>query len=167
MNRYTKLHGEELLLKIRGFGKLDSENKISKAIFQCGYYHKNLSNKIVLEPKEFAIAFHNARIEERKSLETHNESLSNKSDNKNSEDPIKKDIFHESDEYFEEKGQKIDSLKFNDRAYKNGRMIGVITIIIFFVVASIASHPLHVIAILGGYGLAFFIFWFLMKLWSN
>ena len=52
MNMYKKLHGEELLLKIRGFGKLDSENKISKAIFQCGYYHKNLSNEIVLEPKE-------------------------------------------------------------------------------------------------------------------
>ena len=48
MNRYRKLHGEELLLKIRSFGKLDSENKISKLIFQYGYYHKNHSNEIVL-----------------------------------------------------------------------------------------------------------------------
>ena len=63
MNSYKRLVGNELLLKVRSFGEINSDKKISKVIFTCGYYHKDHSNNIVLDQQEFIKAYRSAEAE--------------------------------------------------------------------------------------------------------
>ena len=118
MKRYKKLVGEELLFKVRSFGKLETDNQINKVIYQCGYYHNDISKEVVLEEKKFSIAFRNARMDERKNQKGNFKDKEDKSNYQskeieNKKDSIKnKEIAYNSDEYFDEMDRKMDNLKY-------------------------------------------------------
>ena len=64
MNSYKRLVGNELILKIRSFGELDSDKKIFKVMFACGYYHKDHLNNIIFDQKEFHKAYRSAKAKD-------------------------------------------------------------------------------------------------------